>query len=42
VAGALESYQRVVSEGTPGDTLSLRALERINAIGRAESPSVEP
>jgi tetratricopeptide (TPR) repeat protein len=39
VAGALESYQRVLQDGTPGDTLSLRAQERINAVGRAESPA---
>jgi tetratricopeptide (TPR) repeat protein len=39
VAGALESYQRVLQDGTPGDTLSLRAQERINAVGRAETPA---
>jgi len=39
VAGALESYQRVLQDGAPGDTLSLRAQERINAVGRAESPA---
>ena len=39
VVGALESYQRVLQDGTPGDTLSLRAQQRISAVGRAESPT---
>jgi len=43
VAGALESYQRVLQDGAPGDTLSIRARERINAVGRAEAPApLEP
>lgn len=39
VAGALESYQRVLQDGVPGDTLSLRAQERVSAVGRADAPA---
>jgi tetratricopeptide (TPR) repeat protein len=39
VAGALASYQQVLQDGAPGDSLSLRAQERIAAIGRADAPA---
>jgi len=38
IAGALESYQLALQGGSPGDTLSLRAQERINVLGRADAP----
>jgi tetratricopeptide (TPR) repeat protein len=36
VAGAMESYQQALSGGTPGDTISQRAQEKLNALGKAE------
>lgn len=36
LAGALESYQQALLGGTPGDTISQRAQEKINALGKAE------
>ena len=39
VAGALESYQQALAGGTPGDTLTQRAQEKINALGKADAPS---
>jgi tetratricopeptide (TPR) repeat protein len=36
VAGALESYQQALVGGTPGDTISQRAQEKLNALGKAE------
>jgi tetratricopeptide (TPR) repeat protein len=36
VAGALESYQQALAGGTPGDTISQRAQEKLNALGKAE------
>ncbi|HEV8511242.1 MAG TPA: tetratricopeptide repeat protein [Gemmatimonadales bacterium] len=36
VAGAMESYQQALAGGTPGDTLSQRAQEKLNALGKAE------
>lgn len=41
LVGALESYQQVLVGGAPGDTLAQRAQEKINALGRAETP-VQP
>ena len=42
VAGALESYQQALAGGTPGDTLTQRAQEKINALGKADAPSPNP
>lgn len=36
VAGAMESYQQALAGGTPGDTVSQRAQEKLNALGKAE------
>lgn len=38
VAGAMESYQLALQGGSPGDTLSVRAQDRINVLGRADVP----
>src|ERR1043166_511095 len=35
VAGAMESYQQALEGGTPGDTISQRAQEKLNALGKA-------
>ena len=42
VAGALESYQLALTGGTPGDTITLRAQEKINALGKADAPGAPP
>jgi tetratricopeptide (TPR) repeat protein len=39
IAGALESYQQVLAGGTPGDTLTQQAQQKINALGKADAPS---
>ena len=39
VTGALESYQQALAGGNPGDSITVRAQEKINALGRAESPT---
>jgi tetratricopeptide (TPR) repeat protein len=39
MAGAMESYQQALVGGVAGDTIAQRARERLNALGRAESPS---
>jgi len=36
VTGAMESYQQALAGGTPGDTISQRAQEKLNALGKAE------
>ena len=36
VAGAMESYQQALTGGTPGDTITQRAQEKLNALGKAE------
>jgi len=38
VAGALESYQQVLAGGAPADSLTLRAQQKINALGRPDAP----
>jgi tetratricopeptide (TPR) repeat protein len=38
VLGAVESYQMVLQGGIPGDSLAVRAQQRINALGRADTP----
>jgi tetratricopeptide (TPR) repeat protein len=39
VAGAMDSYQQALVGGVPGDTIAQRAREKLNALGRAETPS---
>ena len=36
IAGAMENYQQALAGGTPGDTISQRAQEKLNALGKAE------
>jgi len=36
IPGAMESYQQALAGGTPGDTISQRAQEKLNALGKAE------
>jgi len=36
VPGAMESYQQALAGGTSGDTISQRAQEKLNALGKAE------
>jgi tetratricopeptide (TPR) repeat protein len=36
IADAIESYQQALAGGTPGDTISQRAQEKLNALGKAE------
>ncbi len=36
IAGAMESYQQALAGGTAGDTISQRAQEKLNALGKAE------
>ena len=36
IAGAMESYQQALAGGSPGDTISQRAQEKLNALGKAE------
>lgn len=36
IAGAMESYQQALAGGTPGDTISQRAQDKLNALGKAE------
>ena len=36
IAGAMESYQQALAGGTRGDTISQRAQEKLNALGKAE------
>jgi tetratricopeptide (TPR) repeat protein len=42
VAGALESYQQALAGGAPGDTLTRRAQDKINALGKADAPPPAP
>jgi len=39
IPAALESYQQALVGGNPGDSITVRAQEKINALGRAEPPS---
>jgi len=36
IPGAMESYQQALVGGTPGDTISQRAQEKLNRLGKAE------
>ena len=42
VTAALESYQQALAGGTPGDTITLRAQQKINALGKADAPAPPP
>ena len=42
VPGALESYQEALAGGIPGDSISVRAHDKINALGKADAPSAAP
>jgi len=42
ITDALDNYQQVLSGGRAGDTLSQRAHEKINALGKADAPSTTP
>ena len=42
IAAALESYQQVLAGGTPGDTLTQQAQQKINALGKADAPASTP
>ena len=39
MAGAMDSYQQALVGGVAGDTIAQRAREKLNALGRAETPS---
>jgi tetratricopeptide (TPR) repeat protein len=39
VAAALDSYQQALAGGAAGDTITRRAQEKINALGRADAPA---
>lgn len=36
IAGAMDSYQQALAGGTPGDSISQRAQEKLNKLGKAE------
>jgi len=36
IAGAMDSYQQALAGGTPGDTISQRAQDKLNKLGKAE------
>jgi len=38
LAGAMDSYQQALVGGVSGDTIAQRAREKLNALGRAETP----
>ena len=37
MAGALDSYQQALAGGSPGDSITVKAQAKINALGRADS-----
>ena len=41
VAGALESYQQAMTGGNPGDSITIRAQQKMNGLGKAE-PGASP
>jgi tetratricopeptide (TPR) repeat protein len=41
VASALESYQQAMAGGNPGDSITIRAQQKINALGKAD-PGASP
>jgi len=42
VPGALESYQQAIAGGNPGDSITVRAQQKINALGKADAPGAAP
>ena len=42
VPGALENYQQAVTGGNPGDSITVRAQQKINALGKADAPGGPP
>jgi len=42
VASALESYQQAMAGGNPGDSITLRAQQKINALGKADPDASPP
>jgi tetratricopeptide (TPR) repeat protein len=42
VAGALESYQQAMTGGNPGDSITVRAQQKINALGKADPDALLP
>ena len=42
VASALESYQQAMSGGNPGDSITIRAQQKINALGKADPDASLP
>lgn len=42
VGGALDDYQQSLVGGSAGDSLTARAQEKINALGKADAPGTQP
>jgi hypothetical protein len=42
VTAALESYQAALTGGSPGDTITVKAHAKINALGRAADSTAPP
>jgi hypothetical protein len=40
--GALESYQQALAGGSPGDSITVKAQAKINALGRAADTTSPP
>ena len=38
VPEALENFQQAIAGGNPGDSTTIRAQEKINALGKADQP----
>jgi tetratricopeptide (TPR) repeat protein len=41
-AGALESYQQAMAGGNPGDSITIRAQQKLNALGKADPDALLP
>lgn len=39
IPGAVESYQQALVGGSPGDTITQRAQDKLNALGKADAPT---
>ena len=42
VASALENYQQAMAGGNPGDSITVRAQQKINALGKADPDASLP
>jgi len=42
LTGALNSYQQALAGGSPGDTITVKAQAKINALGRAADSTSPP